>query len=170
MSDNPDFELPMAEWVTVGVVGEPGHRTFYLQARDAFQRVTLKVEKQQVAALAEYLQNMLADLPEVELAPDLLDAALEDPVDAAWAVGPMGVAYDPDVDVIIIEARERLTEDSRGEPAVARIGLPRAKAAALALRGEELVASGRPPCPACGHPLDREHVCPKSNGHRPPGP
>jgi uncharacterized repeat protein (TIGR03847 family) len=169
VSDSPDFELPVADWVTVGVVGEPGRRTFYLQARDGVQLLTLKVEKQQVAALAEYLQNMLADLPEVEPSPDLLDAGLTEPVDPAWAVGPMGVAYDNDLDVILLEARERLTEDSRGEPAVARIGLPRALAASLAIRGAELVASGRPPCPACGHPLDSEHVCPKSNGHRPPG-
>ena len=59
--------------------------------------------------------------------------------------------------------------DGAPKGAVARFGLTRGQAAALAMRGATLVATGRAACPLCGYPLDpRGHVCPKTNGHRPP--
>ena len=99
------FELPEAEWATVGTVGEPGHRTFYLQARQADQLVTLKLEKQQVAAMSQFLGDILSDLP----APDEpSDAGLDlmEPVLEEWAVGALQLAYDPSADRIVILAEE----------------------------------------------------------------
>ena len=62
---------------------------------------------------------------------------------------------------------DELDDGPRG--AVARFGCTRGQAAALAMRGATLVATGRAACPLCGYPLDpRGHVCPKTNGHRPP--
>jgi len=99
------FELPEADWATVGTVGEPGQRTFYLQARQGDQLVTLKLEKQQVAAMSQFLGEILSDLP----APD--DPAgdstdLVEPVLAEWAVGALQLAYDPSADRIVILAEE----------------------------------------------------------------
>jgi len=99
------FELPEADWATVGTVGEPGNRTFYLQARQGDQLVTLKLEKQQVAAMSQFLGEILSDLP----APD--DPAggstdLVEPVLAEWAVGALQLAYDPLADRIVILAEE----------------------------------------------------------------
>ncbi len=163
------FEFPSVDRVAVGAVGEPGQRVFYLQARFGVQVVTFKCEKQQIAALAEYLDGRLADLPDPE--PVIDDLELEEPLEAVWAVGPIGVAYDADRDIILIEAQERLTEESEDEAAVARIALTRHQAAALAVRGADLVTAGRPLCENCGHPLDPSgHTCPRSNGHRPPPP
>ncbi len=64
------FELPEVEWATVGTVGPPGQRTFYLQARQDDQMVTLKLEKQQVAAIAQFLGEILSDLPVPDPLPD----------------------------------------------------------------------------------------------------
>ena len=99
------FELPEADWATVGTVGEPGQRTFYLQARQGDQLVTLKLEKQQVAAMSRFLAEILSDLP----APD--DPAdestdLVEPVLAEWAVGALQLAYDPSADRVVILAEE----------------------------------------------------------------
>jgi uncharacterized repeat protein (TIGR03847 family) len=163
------FEFQSVDRVAVGAVGEPGRRVFYLQARAGRQLVTFKCEKQQIAALAEYLDGRLADLPDPE--PVFDDLELEEPLDAVWAVGPIGVAYDADRDIILIEAQERLTEDSEDEAAVARLALTRHQAAALAAAGAHLVTAGRPLCEHCGHPLDPSgHICPRTNGHRPPPP
>ena len=63
------FELPDVEWATVGTVGPPGQRTFYLQARQDDQQVTLKLEKQQVAAIAQFLGEILSDLPVADPCP-----------------------------------------------------------------------------------------------------
>ena len=99
------FELPEADWATVGTVGEPGHRTFYLQARQGDQLVTLKLEKQQVAAMAQFLAEILSDLPAPD---DPADAStdLVEPVLAEWAVGALQLAYDPSADRIVILAEE----------------------------------------------------------------
>lgn len=99
------FELPEADWATVGTVGEPGQRTFYLQARQGGQLVTLKLEKQQVAAMSQFLAEILSDLPVPDdPAGDSTD--LVEPVLPEWAVGALQLAYDPSADRIVILAEE----------------------------------------------------------------
>ncbi|MDA8062699.1 MAG: DUF3090 family protein [Actinomycetota bacterium] len=165
------FELGDADRLTVGTVGEPGHRVFYLQAGEAGRTVTLKVEKQQVAVLAQAVAELLSDLP----APEAVPAASEllPPIDAAWAVGAMQLAYDQDADRLVLVAQELVAEDDADpdDAGVARLRFTREQAAALVARSQELVEAGRPPCPWCGHPLDPGgHSCPRTNGHRPPTP
>ena len=167
------FELPEADWATVGAVGEPGQRTFYIQARQDTQLLTLKLEKQQVAAIAEFLAEVLADLPAPEEAGEVSDA-LTEPVLAEWAVGTLQLAYDSSSDRIVVLAEEIGFEEEDDEESkdpdrgVARIGLTRASAAMIVRVGAELVRAGRPTCPLCGRPMDPEgHSCPRTNGHKP---
>ncbi|MBO0731709.1 MAG: DUF3090 family protein, partial [Acidimicrobiaceae bacterium] len=162
------FDLPEADWTTVGTVGPPGQRTFYLQARQEGRVVTLKLEKQQVAALSTLLAELLADLAATPEVPDDEQLELVDPVEAEWTVGGMQLAYDEDADRVVLLAEE--ASDNEDDPtAVGRLSISRAFAAALARRGEELVASGRPACPLCGYPMDPAgHSCPRTNGHRAP--
>ena len=79
MAASFDFEAP--DFFTTGTVGVPGRRTFYLQAREAGSVVTLKLEKEQIRALAEYLAKLLNDLPKPEALPR--DMALLEPVNEA---------------------------------------------------------------------------------------
>lgn len=165
-----DFELPDAEWVTVGTVGPPGRRTFYLQACQGGRLVTLKLEKQQVVALAQLLSELLADLPAPSEAAGGGSMSLAEPVEPDWVVGIVKLAYDPDADRIVMVAEE-LGEDPEapvaGPGSVGRLGITRVQAAALVRRGIEVVGAGRPPCPLCGHPIDPGgHACPRTNGHR----
>jgi uncharacterized repeat protein (TIGR03847 family) len=142
---------------------------FYLQASEEARVVSLRLEKQQVAALAEYLAGILADLPTPE------DVAMEDtdlvePVIAEWVVGSLAVAYEESDDRVLIVAEELVVDDESDgpveEPATARFHLTREQVAHFVRHAVEVVRSGRPPCPFCGHPMDPEgHVCPKSNGH-----
>jgi uncharacterized repeat protein (TIGR03847 family) len=162
MSDSFEFDAP--DHFTAGAVGAPGQRTFYLQAREARQVVTLKVEKEQVRALAEYLGGLLARLPSAAPAPT--DLALLEPVEAAWAVGSIGVGYDQARDRILVEAAELLEEDSAEEAASARFRIGRAQARGFVERAQELMRAGRPTCPLCSQPMDPDgHVCPRKNGH-----
>ncbi|MGH9116104.1 MAG: DUF3090 family protein, partial [Acidimicrobiales bacterium] len=100
------FELPEVDWATVGTVGEPGQRTFYLQARQGDRLVTLKLEKQQVMALAQFLGEILSDLPAPGEVPEDAALALAEPVLSEWAVGALQLAYDSDADRIIVLAEE----------------------------------------------------------------
>lgn len=107
MAASFDFEAP--DFFTTGTVGVPGRRTFYLQAREAGNVVTLKLEKEQIRALAEYLAKLLNDLPKPGALPR--DMALLEPVSEAWVVGSLGVAYDESADRILIVAEE-LSEEA----------------------------------------------------------
>ena len=167
------FDLPEPERVTVGAVGAPGGRTFYLQGRQDDRLVTIKLEKQQVAALCELLSELLSDLPDPGPLPDPASMALEEPVLAEWVLGGLQLSFDATLDRIVLLAEEaagpELPEGDEG--ALGRLALSRAQAAAVVATGEDLVSAGRPTCPLCGYPMDPAgHSCPKTNGHRAPTP
>jgi uncharacterized repeat protein (TIGR03847 family) len=160
-----DFETP--DHFTAGAVGPAGQRVFYLQTRQAGTLYSLKCEKEQVRALADYLGRLLASLPPGDQgrAPD--DLALLEPVENLWAVAALGAGYDGQRERVIIEARELVEEDGdEEEAAVGRVTLSRAHAGAFVEHAQALVQAGRPICPACHQPKDPDgHVCPRSNGH-----
>jgi uncharacterized repeat protein (TIGR03847 family) len=162
---NPSFDFEAPDHFTAGAVGPSGQRVFYLQAREARRLVTLKVEKEQVRALAEYLAGLLARLKAGEVgAPD--DMALLEPIEASWNVGSIGVGYDERRDRIVIEAGELLEEETEEEPASARFRITRAQASGLVQRAQELMRASRPICPLCTQPMDPAgHICPRKNGH-----
>jgi uncharacterized repeat protein (TIGR03847 family) len=168
------FQLDGPEHFTVGAVGPPGQRVFYLQAREADTLVTLKCEKEQVAALAEYMSGLLARLPgHPATAGDKRE--LLEPLEAAWPVGSLGVGYDGDRDRVVVIANERIEDEDTEEeeksgggpePASARFAITRAQAVTFVELARGLQRAGRPTCPMCGEPKDPAgHVCPRSNGH-----
>ena len=156
-----DFD---ADVIAAGTVGEPGARVFMLQVREGARSLTIKVEKTQVAQLAEHIRRVLADRPDTRPAP----AGPFEPAEPMWAVGSIGLSYDAGAGSLLFALQEfRAEDDEPGE--VAHVTITAAQAAALAAQVEELVAGGRPACPLCGYPLDPSgHVCPKTNGHTPP--
>lgn len=162
---SPSFDVKAPDSFTTGAVGPPGQRVFYLQAREGARLVTLKLEKEQVGALAEYLAALLAKLPAAAaVAPETM--TLLEPIAPAWAVRALRVGYDEARDRFVIVAEE-LTEEERGdEAASARFLVSRDQAAAFVERARALIRAGRPSCPVCGQPKNPDgHVCPRSNGH-----
>lgn len=170
------IELDPVSRITAAAVGEPGERSFYIQARKDDVVVSLLLEKQQVAMLAMHADQLLervgapdASDPSV---PDPSSLDLEEPVAPAFRVGQISLGYDEPRDLVLIECEEFVPEDEEEEepapdPRRARLWLTRAQLFALARRGEREVASGRPVCSMCGEAMDPEgHFCPRSNGHR----
>src|SRR5688500_13546161 len=102
MSDS--FEMLEPDYFTTGAVGAPGQRVFYLQGRQAGRVVTLKVEKEQISALADYLAGLLAKLPEPGTV--RADLPLLEPLEVAWAVGSLGLGYDDSSDRVVVVANE----------------------------------------------------------------
>jgi uncharacterized repeat protein (TIGR03847 family) len=175
------FDVSAPERLTVGAEGEPGHRLFFIQAREGALLVTLKMEKVQVAALAAWIAKTLEDLPALGHLPDDDQLVPEPFVEPAWAVGSLGGSYDAELDRIVLVATEvgEAPEAAAGEAeegdegdgtgATARFLATREQMAALAIRAARLVEAGRPPCPLCGYPLEPSgHQCPRTNGNRPP--
>jgi uncharacterized repeat protein (TIGR03847 family) len=157
------FEFEELEFLTVGTLGPKGERVFYLQCRASGELVTLKLEKQQVAALAEYLDRILDELPEAEVSDPPSDLDLREPVVEAWTIGALGVAYTQDDDRLVVIAEELV--DDEEDPASARLGVSREQVTGLIRRAREVVAAGRPPCPYCSRPLEPRNGdwCPCQN-------
>ncbi|MEO0494662.1 MAG: DUF3090 family protein [Actinomycetota bacterium] len=149
---NDSFSFNELEFFTVGTLGPRGERVFYLQGRGDGQLVSLRLEKQQVASLADYLTQVLEDLPEASVGALPSDLTLREPVVAAWTIGAIGIAYSADDDRLVILAEEMI-EDEDGEPAQARFTLRREQVIGLIDRARDVVSAGRTPCPYCGSPL-----------------
>jgi uncharacterized repeat protein (TIGR03847 family) len=167
------IELNPINRITADAVGEPGHRTFYIQARRGGSVVTLLCEKEQVQALAVAVQQMLDELKTkypkgANFMQITMDMSLEEPITPEYRVGQMGLGYDEDHDLIVLVARELVPEDVNEEEAsVARFFCSRAQMDALVRQAMDVVSRGRPVCPLCQKPMDKdvEHFCPRSNGH-----
>lgn len=158
-----------------GTIGDPGSRTFYLQAQQGKRLLSVSLEKQQSAALADgvdaVLDRLMAEegnpysIPEE--APEGLadDGPLADPVDEVFRVGEMRLGWDSTTSQVVIEALP-LTLDEEGEVVdvepeellVVRLPVGAARAFASQTRG--VVAQGRPICPICEEPIDPDgHIC-----------
>jgi uncharacterized repeat protein (TIGR03847 family) len=175
------------ERFVAGTIGEPGHRTFYLQASARGRITSVLLEKGQVAALAERVDELLDEVvrrsggmtsvPAVA-PPELMDTApLDSPVVEEFRVGTMALAWDDSVQLLVVEAQQYVEDDEEGGaelfeddsadgPSLLRVRLTGAMARVFAKRALDLVSAGRPPCPFCSLPLDPEgHVCPRQNGY-----
>ena len=159
------FDLPSPDVFTAGAVGEPGQRVFYLQVCDDELVVSVRCEKQQVAALAEYFAGLLDDLDPSPYVVATGDLRLREPVQEIWTVGPIGVAYDEPRDRVVVVLEELVDDDDDPDAAASvKVGLTRAQLSAFIGHARALVAAGRPPCRFCGLPLDPDgHACPRMN-------
>lgn len=179
----PVFDYDPPERFVAGAVGQPGSRTFFLQARGQGRLTTVALEKFQVAALADRLDELLDEVlrrgegsvPVPAVAPAALadNAPLDVPISEDFRVGVMALAWDPEAAQVVIEAKEAVAEDEEfepsplGEPTVLRVHISPGAARAFTKRAMALVAAGRPPCPLCAQPLDAEgHICVRLNGYR----
>lgn len=158
------FELSDLDALVTGTTGPKGQRVFFLQAQRGTTVVTLKVEKQQVLALADYLDQLLTDLPPTDDDPPEVGHLVE-PLAPEWTVGAIGVAYEPDTDRLLLVAEELVTDDDADtDPATARFQVGRRQVVAFIDQARQVAAAGRPPCPFCGRPLDGDgSFCPCSN-------
>jgi uncharacterized repeat protein (TIGR03847 family) len=210
-----------------GTIGEPGNRTFFLQARKASQVVSVVLEKVQVQVLAERLDQLLDELEERGVAetarePSPDTGPLDEPLVEAFRATTLTLGWDPDTERVLVEARadpveveleleavddddEALVDDDAAAveaagtqavaeldagiaasiraafeasasdedededidgPDVLRVRVSASAARSFVERAARVVASGRPPCPMCGQPLDPQgHICPRRNGN-----
>jgi uncharacterized repeat protein (TIGR03847 family) len=175
------FERPTR--FVAGTVGQPGDRTFYLQASDESGRtVSVALEKTQVQVLADRMNELLDEIAGrastvIPPAADVDDLEpLSAPVDEEFRVAAMGLAWDGSAETVVVEAvaageepidEEAILSDSDEGPDALRVTITPMAARAFVARARRVVAAGRPPCPLCSLPLDPAgHVCPRQNGYR----
>ncbi|WP_427006097.1 DUF3090 domain-containing protein [Pseudarthrobacter sp. H2] len=173
-------EFAWPDRVVVGTIGLPGARTFYLQVRARTQIVSIALEKQQSALLAEKIEEILDQLITVEGNPfsvptstpiELVDNDQLEAVQEQFRTGAMSLGWDPTTAQVVIEAYpitdvdaddndESLDEDGANEPEMLLVRMPVGTARAFAKRTREIVGAGRPTCSLCGYPIDADgHIC-----------
>ena len=182
------FDFNPVSAIVADAVGRPGQRTFFLQARQGGDMATLIMEKEQVAALAtsilqllEELEKERADLPAVEQETSVL--SLREPLEPAFRVGQLGLGYDERQDLMVLIAQaipdvgEEAQDLAAGPPSPelvddedndlkARFYATRAQMRSLSEHALQVVAAGRPDCPLCGRVIEPDgHFCPRTNGH-----
>ncbi|HEV3135408.1 MAG TPA: DUF3090 family protein [Acidimicrobiia bacterium] len=200
--DENEIELETVDSLGAGAVGDPGEREFFLQARTESAQLTVLVEKEQVALLATeavaFLDRIAEDYPEEPVQPrepTVRQAGLREPTVPLFRARLIGLGFDPEREMVLIELRERSSEDEEEGEAlasqaedptpdltdlpdvavadptdeeeegyVARIYATRGQVRAMAAKGAEAVAAGRPLCPLCDMPMDPAgHRCPRWN-------
>jgi uncharacterized repeat protein (TIGR03847 family) len=183
------FDPP--ERFVAGTVGEPGARTFFLQARTGVRVTSVALEKQQVAALAERIDELLDEVMATDtstvvpaVAPLGLEdsAPLEQPIEEEFRAGTMTLSWDPadervvievfpitDTPVVSAEEADELDDDFV-EPEAEEVLLVRITAStarSFVQRTAQVLDAGRPSCPFCGNPIDPDgHLCVRANGFR----
>lgn len=167
-----------------GTVGEPGERSFYLQATESARKVSVLLEKQQVSVLSERIGTLLeevsrrfgAAVPSTTPENEVDTSPLDVPVEEEFRVGTMGLGWDAESKSVVVEllavTEEEVDEsvvldDTEEGPDALRVFLTPGRARAFATRAERVVGAGRRQCPLCTQPLDAAgHVCPRQNGYR----
>jgi uncharacterized repeat protein (TIGR03847 family) len=169
-----DFDTP--DRFVAGAIGEPGERTFYLQARQGGALVSVGLEKTQVAALAGRISQLLDAVEGLEgaLPPSASrdDRPLDEPMVELFRVGAMALAWDATSGRVVIEAQPladdgtfaELPEAGAGGPDLIRVRVEPARARDFVRRAASIVSAGRPACPFCGQALEASgHFCPKTS-------
>ena len=176
-----DFDF--VDVITAGAIGEPGRRTFYIQARAGARTVTIRSEKQQVAAIGKYLRRALAHLPVPEGQPPRSVMQLAEPVQEAFVLGAIALEFNRSNDEFVLHLKEfaPLSQDDdeddleddddddddsleNASGSGARVSMTRAQAMAFCDNADRIVSAGRPDCEYCELPINPDgHFCPRMN-------
>jgi uncharacterized repeat protein (TIGR03847 family) len=173
-------EFAWPDRVVVGTIGLPGARRFYLQVRAGTQVVSIALEKQQSALLAEKIDEILDQLLTIEdnlfsvptsTPIELVDNDQLEAVQEQFQAGAMSLGWDPTTAQVVVEAYaitdvdaedddDPRNEDGVIETEMLLVRMPVGTARAFAKRTREVVGAGRPICSLCGYPEDANgHAC-----------
>ena len=173
MESDFTFDFNPVSAIVADAIGRPGQRTFILQARQRNHIASLVMEKEQVAALASSILQLLEELEKEHTDLPTPDEGvsvqhLREPLEPAFRVGQLGLGYDERQDLIVLIARAvpEAGDEPQGQEPKARFYATRAQMRSLSEHALQVVEAGRPDCPLCGRPIEPDgHFCPRTNGH-----
>jgi uncharacterized repeat protein (TIGR03847 family) len=178
-----DEALPVTR-ITAGAVGQPGQRTFILQAQYGEELISWVIDKAHAADLSNAIPALLADVenefPELDAplvaAEPRLD--LQEPLMPEFRVGAIGLDYDRLHDLVVFTLTDAAAQELPPEDmeilvdeveAVLelQVYVTRGQALLLGQQAGAVVSAGRPLCPVCGDPLDEfGHFCLPASARR----
>jgi uncharacterized repeat protein (TIGR03847 family) len=171
------YDLNPVDYIVADAAGEPGARTFFIQARAEDEVVSLVLEKQEVANLAESVLQLLDELqdkyPDITPLSDQRESLYpEYPIEEAFRIGQLMVGYDEREDMVwliakalVIKPSGEVVDPDEEEVPAARMVATREQMRLMSEHAREVVSQGRPICPLCDRPIDRDgHFCPRTDG------
>ncbi len=180
------YDFGRVDLLDAEAIGKPGRRRFRLFARARGRTAGLWLEREQMQALADAIDQVLAQLPGGETFRNLIPSQNEEvpgapsdfPAhpDIEFQIGELSLGYDERDNVLAILATPlEVLEEAEGEIRAMRSEEPgfaarfsRDQASKLSQHIQSILTAGRPRCNLCGAPLGPEpHACPKQNGHHP---
>jgi uncharacterized repeat protein (TIGR03847 family) len=162
------IDFGLVDRLEANSVGEPGKRTFRLIVNAQGEVAVLWLEKEQLNALGEAIEQVLAQIgaravPAAELS-DLPGVAVSAAVE--FQIGQLALGFDQDRKRFLFIAHRR-EADPEGPASFLCQATPE-QARRLSHEIIAVVNAGRPRCRLCNQPMDPEgHVCPGANGHLP---
>ena len=189
-SNQVKYDLGAAVSVEALTFGEPGLRTFRVDAHSGSAISSVWMEKEQLLQLGVYLRDMVGRLSkedrdkESDLREDVWSGG---DLNIDFKAGQMLLSYDKDSNAFYLQAYERenielpegdfpqgsegsdpQSDDANEDPETESVGYWITTAQAIVLGEESLkiCAAGRPTCFLCGQPINPDgHACPRANGH-----
>jgi uncharacterized repeat protein (TIGR03847 family) len=165
--DTPEHDYGRALSVDAEAVGQPGQRRFRLLVRSSNQAASVWMEKEQLAGIGTWLEEVLERLQKEKPTgePDVEPLPFPEPFDMEMRASQIGLGYVEEEDVFVIQAFDAESAGSSQTPTF-RCLLIRGQARVLTKKIANVIAGGRPICPLCERPIDPSgHVCPRANGH-----
>ena len=189
-SNKVKYPLGAATTVEALTFGEPGRRTFRIDAHAGPATCTVWMEKEQLQQLGVYLRDMVGRLSQEDRDrnSDLREEGWSGgELTIDFKAGQMLLSYDQDSNAFYLQAYEReaaelleeepsqsaegSTPDNEGnaepiETESVGFWITTAQATILGEESLKICAAGRPTCFLCGQPISPEgHACPRANGH-----
>ena len=170
------YPLGAATSIEAVTFGEPGNRTFKLDANSGAASCSIWMEKEQLLQLGVYLRDMVGRLSQEERdkGSDLREEAWSGgDLAVDFKAGQMLLSYDQDSNAFYLQAYEREVEEEETQsgdydPEIQSVGcwITITQASVLGEESLKICAAGRPTCFLCGQPINPDgHACPRANGH-----
>ena len=189
-SNKVKYDLGAVVSIEALTFGEPGLRTFRVDAHSGSAISSVWMEKEQLLQLGVYLRDMVGRLSkedrdkESDLREDVWSGG---DLNIDFKAGQMLLSYDKDSNAFYLQAYDRenievpegdfpqgsegsdpQSDDANEDPETESVGYWITTAQAIVLGEESLkiCAAGRPTCFLCGQQINPDgHACPRANGH-----
>lgn len=169
--NDPVHELGSAISVDAEAIGEPGQRRFRFLALSSYGAASVWMEKEQLAGIGSWLQEVIdkLDADRLDSDPDVEPLPFPDQFDLDLRAGQLALGYVDDRDLFALQVYDRdIAADAENPKPFLRCFFSRGQARYVTRKIETVIAGGRAPCPMCGEPIDPAgHSCPRANGHKP---
>jgi uncharacterized repeat protein (TIGR03847 family) len=155
----------------IGTIGMPGERTFYWQIKQERDLISIKLEKQQAAIIAEQIDNLLDENFDKDIDSGRQSSTPNDinPLDLPIIdeFNLLGLGIHLNENQLKISLNLSSSTSAEDAERAVEVVLSRTMARDFCARTRLVVAAGRAICPFCELPIEvNGHLCIRANGYR----